>query len=205
MLHQVSTGPNVKLNHVESEHQAADIFTNTFESGVKWVTLLALINVTLPNEFRSLAHSHCSVSVAAVGQRINFPWDRRALDTCISKDCIWEGDVVFGFTLPDHRDSHIPPLERGHGSCPYSGIVDDHINKLSLNLDQCTDAYERISRAIIRHHKSRKLAWFHRVERDIDPDEHSVAINGIVSLIGLFVKHKFGILVECPRGSPFLA
>ena len=69
-----------------------------------------------------------------------------------------------------------------------SGIVDNHIKKLSLNLDQCTDAYELILRTIIRHHKSRKLAWFHRAERDIDPGEHSVAINGIVSLTNLFVK-----------------
>ena len=34
-LHQVSSGPNVKLNCVESELQAADISTKTFESGVK--------------------------------------------------------------------------------------------------------------------------------------------------------------------------
>ena len=47
-LHQVSSGPNVKLNYVESELQAADIFTKTFESGVKWATLLPLINVTMP-------------------------------------------------------------------------------------------------------------------------------------------------------------
>ena len=69
-------------------------------------------------------------------------------------------------------------------------------------MDQCTDAYELISRTIIRHHKSRKLAWFHRVERDTGPDEHSVAINGIVFLIDLF-KHKCGVVVECPKGSPF--
>ena len=46
------------------------------------------------------------------------------------------------------------------------------------------------------------LAWFHRVERDIDPDEHSVAVNGIVSLMDLFAKHTCGIVVECPQGSP---
>ena len=34
-LHQVSSGPDVKLNYIESELQAADIFTKTFDSGVK--------------------------------------------------------------------------------------------------------------------------------------------------------------------------
>ena len=40
-LHQVSTGPNAKLNYVEAALQAADIFTKTFENGTKWATLLA--------------------------------------------------------------------------------------------------------------------------------------------------------------------
>ena len=125
-------------------------------------------------------------------------------DMSMPSDCVWEGDVVFDFTLPDHWDSHILPLERGHGSCPYSGIVSDRINRLSRHSDQCADAYELILKTTIRHPKSRKLVWFHRVERDIGPGEHSVAIAGIISLIILFVKHKCGIVIECPQGSPFL-
>ena len=69
----------MKLNCVGSELQAADIFTKTFGSGVKWVTLLPLIHVTLPNEFWSFVYSHSSVYVAAVVQHISVPWDRRAL------------------------------------------------------------------------------------------------------------------------------
>ena len=44
-LHQVSIWPNVKLNYVESEHQAADIFTKTFESGVKWVRSVSILSI----------------------------------------------------------------------------------------------------------------------------------------------------------------
>ena len=91
-------------------------------------------------------------------------------------------------------------LSRGIGR---SGNVDNHINQLSLHLGQCADAYGRILKTIIRHPKSLKLAWFHRVERHIGPGEHSVAIAGIISLIDLFVKHKCGIVVECPQGSSF--
>ena len=166
---------------------------------MKWATLLPLINVTMPNEFWSLVYSHSSVFVAAVVQFINFPWDRRALDYSIPNDCVWEGDIVFDFTRPSHWDTHIPPLERDPGSCPYSGIVDDHIYQLSLYLDQCADAHELIMRTLIRHPMSRKLAWFHRVERDIGPGEHSLAMAGIVALVGLFVEHKCGIAISVPR------
>ena len=74
-LHQVSTGPNVKLSYVESALQAADIFTKTFENGTKWVTLLPLINVSGPNEFWPLVNSHRNVHIAAVVQHVSFPWD----------------------------------------------------------------------------------------------------------------------------------
>ena len=109
------------------ELQAADIFTKTFESGVKWATLLPLINVTLPSDFWSLVQSHCSVFVAAAVQLVNFPWGRRALDYSIPNDCVWEGDIVFDLTRPSHWDTHIPPLERGRGCRQYSGIIDDPI------------------------------------------------------------------------------
>ena len=56
---------------------------------------------------------------------------------------------------------------------------------------------------LIRHPKSRKLAWFHRVERDIDPGEHSLAIAGIIALADLLVEHKCGIVIECPHDSKF--
>ena len=58
-------------------------------------------------------------------------------------------------------------------------------------------------RTLIRHPKSRKLAWFHRVERDIDPSEHLLAIAGITALVDLFVEHKCGIVIECPQCSTF--
>ena len=58
-------------------------------------------------------------------------------------------------------------------------------------------------RTLFRHPKSRKLAWFHRVERDIDPDEHSFAIAGITALVDLFVEHKCGIVVGRPQCSKF--
>ena len=92
---------------------------------------------------------------------------------------------MFNFTCPSHWDTHIPPLERGYGSRPYSGIVDDPIYQLSLHLDQSAEAYDLIMRTLVRHPKSRKLAWFHRVERDIGPGEHSLAIAGITALVDL--------------------
>ena len=191
------------IMYVESELQAADIFTKTFESGVKWVTLLPLINVSMPEEFWALVHSLRSVFVAAVVQHTNFPWDRRVLDRCIANDCVWEGDIVFDFTRPSHWDTHIPPLERGYGSCQHSGIIDDLIHQLSLHLNQCRDANELIMRTLVRHPKSRKLAWFHRVERGIDSSEHSLVIAGIAAIIDLFVEHKCGVVIECPLDSTF--
>ena len=58
-------------------------------------------------------------------------------------------------------------------------------------------------RTLIRHPKYRKLAWVHRVDRDIDPCEHSLAIAGIVALVDLFAEHKCGIVIECPQDSKF--
>ena len=58
-------------------------------------------------------------------------------------------------------------------------------------------------RTLVRHRKSRKLGWFHRVEQDIEPGEHSSAIAGIIALVGLFIEHKCGVVIECPQGSKF--
>ena len=111
---------------------------------------------------------------------------------------------MFDFTHPSHWGTHVPPLEKGYGSCPYSGTIDDPIYQLSLYLGQCAEAHELIMRTLIRHPKSRKLAWFHhRVERDIDPGEHSLTIAGITALVDLFVEHKCGIVIECPQCSKF--
>ena len=129
----------------------------------------------MPNEFWSLVYSHSSVFVAAAVQLINFPWDRRALDYSIPNECVWEGDIVF----------------------------DDPIHQLSLYLDHCAEAYDLIMGTLIRHPKSRKLACFHRVERDIDPGEHSFAIAGITAPVDLFMEHRCGIVVECLQCSKF--
>ena len=164
------------------------------------VTLFPLINVTLPNDFWSLVHSHCSVSVAAVVQHINFPSDRRALDTCISNGCVWEGDIVFDLALLNHWDSHIPPPERGHGSCHCSGIVDNHINKLALNLDQCTDAYELISRFDI----TSLVSWHGSIESNVilvPTNILSLSVAPSLSLICSLNIRKCGVVVECPKGS----
>ena len=138
----------------------------------------------MPSEFWSLVHSHSSVFVAAAVQLINFLWDRRALDYSIPNDCVWGGDIVFDFTRPSHWDTHIPPLERGYGSRPYSGIIDNPISQLSLHLDQCAEADDLITRTLVSHPRSRKRAWFHRVERDIIPANiHLPSLASSLSLI----------------------
>ena len=104
--------------------------------------------------------------------------------------------TLCSISLVPATGTHIPPLERGYGSRPYSGIVDYPIYQLSLYLDQCAEAYDFIVRTIIRHPKLRKLARFHRVERDIDPSEHSLAIAGITALVDLFVEHQCGIVMS---------
>ena len=108
---------------------------------------------------------------------------------------------MFYFTRPSHWDTHVSPLERGFGSRPYSGIIDDPIYQLSLYLGQCAEAYDLIMGTLVRHPKSRKLAWFHRVERDIDPGEHSLAIAGIIALVDLFMEHRCGVVIECTQCS----
>ena len=103
-LHQVSTGPNVKLNYIESELQAADIFTKTFESGVKWATLLPLINIAMPNEFWPLVMSHRCAPVAVAAQSTSL--GRKSLDFYgkVAGDDIDEACILFDFACPSHWD-----------------------------------------------------------------------------------------------------